>query len=584
MKFLLYLTHMSRKHLTNQQIAELLVVIAKYLRAEEVAFKPQAYETAAEHILELEEELGKTYRNCGIKCLDKIPGIGKSISEKIVEAITVGHIKEYDSLKKKYPFDMMSLTQIKDVGPKTAMELYRRLKIKTVRDLERAAKTGKIAKLSGFGKKTEENILRSLSFQKQNKGRKIIHDVLPMARKLVEKLNIVSGVTHVNVAGSIRRRKETVGDIDLVATTSKPKQLIEKFKHLPEIDRIIESGESKMMVKYRSGLLGDLLILKPNEYGSGLLHFTGSREHNILLRERAIKMKMKLSEHGLFRGTRCVASKKEEDIYRVLKLQMIPPELRVGDDEIEVAAKYKIPSLIDYTDLKGDLQIQTNWSDGSHSIKDMAREAKHRGLSYIAITDHTQSLSIANGLDEKRLLKQGKEIDKLNNKMSDFRIFKSTECDIKKDGSLDLSDSVLKTLDIVCVSIHSFFNMTEKEMTERIIRAMKHPLVNVFFHPTGRIVLRRDSYKLDMYRILKVAKEFNVAMEVNGSNRLDLHEKSIRQAVEMGVKLVIDSDSHTPEQFDFLEYGIAQARRGWAKKSDVLNTKLGNELLKTMKK
>lgn len=575
---------MQRKHLTNQQIADIFLEIAKYLRAKEVAFKPQAYETAAEHILELEEELEKIYRNCGIKCLDKIPGIGKNISEKIVEAITVGHIKEYDSLKKKYPFDMMALTNIQEVGPKTAMELHQRLKIKTVQDLERAAKAGKIAKLSGFGKKSEENILRSLSFQKQNQGRRIIHEVLPMAQAIVEKLKTVSGVTHVDVAGSIRRHQATIGDIDLIATTSKPKQLIDGFKRLSEIDRVVESGETKMMVKYHSGLNGDLLILKPNKYGSALLHFTGSREHNILLRNRAIKMGMKLSEHGLFKGQKCIASKKEKDVYHALKLQMIPPEIRVGEDEIEIASKHKIPKLIDYHDLKGDLQVQTNWSDGSHSIKDMAREAKHRGLSYIAITDHTQSLSIANGLDEKRLLQQGKEIDALNKKLKGFRVFKSTECDIKKDGSLDLSYAALKTLDLVCVSVHSFFNLTEKEMTERIIRAIKHPLVNVFFHPTGRIVLRRDAYKLDLDRVLKAAKEFNVAMEVNGSNRLDLPEKSIRQATEMGVKLVINSDAHTPEQFDFLEFGIAQARRGWAKKSDVLNTKSGNELLKAMKK
>ena len=578
------------RHLTNQQIADIFLEIAKYLRAENVAFKPQAYEIAAEHIAALEEDLAKTYRECGTKCIDAIPGIGESITEKIEELVKTGSMKYYRELKKKYPFDMMALTQIQDLGPKTALALYSKLKIKTVNDLEKAAKAGKLATLPGFGKRSEEHILQSLKFRKQFKGRRIIHEVLPLARSIAEKLSKITGVTHVDVAGSIRRHKETIGDIDLVATTSKPKLLIEGFKHLSEVDRVLEQGEAHMMVRYRSGLQGDLIILKPNEYGSALLHFTGSREHNILLRERAIKLGMKLSEHGLFRGAKCIASKTEEDVYRALGLQMIPPEIRIGEDEIEIAAKNKIPKLIGYEDLKGDLQVQTNWSDGSHSIEDMAHEAKRRGLSYIAITDHTQSLTIANGLNEKQLKLQGKEIDAVNKKLGgstgspnkNFRILKSTECDIKKDGSLDLSDAAIKSLDLVSVSIHSFFSMTEKEMTERVIRALKNPRVNIFFHPTGRIVLRRDAYKIDMTRIMKAAKEFHVTLEVNGSDRLDMHEKYIRQAVDMGVKLVINSDAHAPNEFDRLEYGIAQARRGWAKKTDVLNTKSVAELLKAI--
>lgn len=572
------------RHLNNQQIANIFLEIAKYLRAEDVAFKPQAYEVAAEHILSLEEDLSKMYRLCGTKCIDDIPGIGESITEKIEELVKTGSMKYYRELKKKYPFDMMALTQIQEVGPKTAMTLYKKLNIKTVRDLERAAKAGRIAQLSGFGKKSEEHILQSLIFRKQYKGRRIIHEVLPLARSIVENLSKTNGVTHIDVAGSLRRRKETIGDIDLVATTSKPKQLIEAFKNLPEIDRVIEEGETKMMVRYRSGLQGDLIVLKPTEYGSALLHFTGSREHNILLRERAISMGMKLSEHGLFKGSTCIANKTEEDVYRGLKLQMIPPEIRVGEDEIEAAAKHNIPELIDYNDLKGDLQIQTKWTDGSHTIEEMAQEAKRRGLSYIAITDHTQSLTVANGLNEKRLKQQGREIDTLNKTFKNFRILKSTECDIKKDGSLDLSDNALKSLDLVCVSIHSFFDMNEKDMTERVIRALKHPLVNIFFHPTGRIILRRDAYKLDMTRVLKAAKEFRVALEINGSDRLDLHEKQIRQAVEMGVKLVIDSDAHATNELDRLEYGIAQARRGWATKADVLNTKRVTDFLNAQKK
>lgn len=580
---MLYFCYMPR-HLTNQQIAEIFREIAKYLRAENVAFKPQAYEIAAEHIAGLQEDITKTYKTCGKECIDAIPGIGESITEKIEELVKTGSMKYFRELKKKYPFDMMAFTQIPEIGPKSAMTLYKKLGVKTMRDLERTAKAGRIASLSGFGKKSEQTILQGITFLKKDAGRRLIHEVLPYARNIVEQLQDVAGITHVDVAGSLRRRKETIGDIDLIATSTKPKRLIEAFKQLPQIDHVKEEGEAHMMVRYRNGMQGDLIMLKPNEYGSAFLHFTGSKEHNILLRERAIKMGLKLSEHGLFKGEKIVASKTEEDVYRALKLDWIPPEIRIGEDEIDHAEHHTLPTLIEYTDLKGDLQVQTNWSDGAASIEDMAREAKRRGLSYIAITDHTQSLTIAHGLDEKRLRKQGKEIDALNTKIKGFRILKSTECDIRKDGSLDVSDAALKSLDVVSVSVHSFFSLSEKDMTKRVIRALKHPSVNIFFHPSGRMVLKRDGYNIDMHAVIKAAKEFHVALEVNGSDRLDLHEKYIREAVEMGVKLVINSDAHTPDQFDHLEYGIAQARRGWAKKADVLNTKSVTEFLKAIKK
>jgi DNA polymerase (family 10) len=338
------------------------------------------------------------------------------------------------------------------------------------------------------------------------------------------------------------------------------------------------------MVRYVNGLQGDLLILHPDEYGAALVHFTGSREHNILLRERAIKMKMKLSEHGLFSGLKAgsgsagkgktrVTSRTEEQVYKHLGLQFIPPEIRVGGDEIELAAKKKIPDLIPYGSLKGDLQTQTTWSDGNGTIEEMAHAARERGLSYMAVTDHTKSLTIAHGLDEKRLREQGREIDKLNKKLRGFTILKSTECDVNKDGSLDLPDSILKTLDVVGISIHTNTAMNKCDMTDRIIRALKHPLVNILFHPTGRVVGKRKGYDLEMDRILRAAREYKVALEVNSSARLDLHEQHIRQAIAAGVKLVISSDAHDPAHFDHLEYGIGQARRGWATRADILNTR-----------
>ncbi|MCR4313915.1 MAG: DNA polymerase/3'-5' exonuclease PolX [Candidatus Uhrbacteria bacterium] len=575
---------MSHKKITNRRIIDIFREIALYLHAQDVAFKPQAYEMAAEGIVGLESELVDRYKECGIKCIDDIPRVGKELSAKIEELVTTGKLSYYDQLKKKYPFDMLGISRIQDVGPKTVMKLYRTLKTKTVADVERAAKQNKIANLPGMGKKSQDKILRGIDYLKGNVGRRIIHDVLPFARTIVDKLKATPGMTHIDIAGSLRRRKETIGDIDLIATTSKPTELARRFKALQEIDDVLKEGPSKLMVRYVNGLQGDLLILKPDEYGAALVHFTGSREHNILLRERAIKKGMKLSEHGLFRGETRVTSRTEEQVYKHLGLQFIPPEIRVGGDEIDMAAKKKIPELLPYGSLKGDLQVQTDWSDGNGSIEEMARDAREYGLSYMAVTDHTKSLVVARGLNEKCLRDQGREIDKLNKKLRGFTILKSTECDVLKDGTLDLPDSILKTLDLVCVSIHTNTGMPKKEMTQRVIRAMKHPLVNIFLHPTGRVVGRRKGYELEMDRVIRAAREYHVALEVNGSARLDLHEQYIRQAIAGGAKLVVNSDAHDPAHFENLEYGIAQARKGWATKADVLNTRPLKGLLASLRK
>lgn len=575
---------MPRKKITNRHIIDIFNEIALYLRAEDVAFKPQAYEIAVEGIAGLESELADMYHECGIACIDKIPGIGKELSAKIEELITTGKLGYYEQLKRKYPFDMLDICKIQDVGPKTVMRLYRDLKTKTVADIERAAKQNKIASLTGMGKKSQDKILRGIEYLKGYAGRRIIHDVLPFARGIVEKLKATPGTTHINIAGSLRRRKETIGDIDLIATTSKPAELARRFKALRQVDEVLEEGTHKLMVRYVNGLQGDFLILKPDEYGAALVHFTGSREHNILLRERAIKKGMKLSEYGLFRGKTRVTSRTEEQVYKHLGLQFIQPEIRVGANEIDMAAKNKIPELIPYGSLKGDLQVQTDWSDGTSSIEEMARAAREYGLSYMAVTDHTKGLAIAQGLDEKRLRQQGREIDTLNKKLRGFTILKSTECDVLKDGRLDLPDSILGTLNIVSISIHTNTSLPKKEMTQRVIRAFKHPLVNIFFHPTGRIVGRRKGYELEMDRIIRAAREYRIALEINGSTRLDLHEQYIRQAIASGAKLVVNSDAHDSSHFENLEHGIAQARKGWATKADVLNTRPLKALLASLKK
>ncbi len=571
--------------MTNKEIAAILYEIADFLEMQDVAFKPRAYQRAAMTVESHSEELSDIYKRCGRKCIDDLPGIGESISKKIEEMIKTGRLRYYESLKKKLPVAMHEMTQIEGLGPKTINKLYKKLKIKSVRDLERAAKSGKIAKLEGFGKKTEENILESIEFLRGSKGRYLLGDILPIAQDIATRLQKLDGVKHCDIAGSIRRRRETIGDIDLVITTGKPKLAIEVFTKLPEVKKVLEKGPSMASVRFKQGFNGDLRIHKETEYGSALLHFTGSKYHNIELRSIAVKKGLKLSEYGLFKGKKLIAGRTEESIYKKLGMQWIPPEMRTATGEVEAAQEDKIPKLIKYGSIRGDLQVQTNWSDGANSIEEMARAAKAAGLSYIAITDHTRALAMAGGLDEKDLMAQAKEIDKINKKLRGFKILKSAEINILKNGKLDIHDEALKKLDVVSVAVHTNFNLTEKEMTERIIRAMKNPHVNILFHPTGRILKGRPGYGLDMERVIKAAKQYKVALEVNAfPDRLDLRDTHIRMAVEQKIKLVIDSDAHATKHFGYLDLGVAQARRGWAKKADVLNTKPVGEFLKAIKK
>lgn len=569
---------------TNREVADVLREISLFLEAEGVAFKPQAYAWAAEVVEALGEDIGTMYERCGTECLDALPGIGESIAGKIAELVTTGRMAYRDGLRKRHPFDIVGLTRIQEIGAKTALALYRKLGIKSVDDLERAARDGRIRTIPGFGRKREELILKGLGFLRGHAGRFRLHDALPAAEAIVTKLSKVPGVAHCDAAGSIRRRQETIGDIDLLLTSAKPAAAIAAFKALPEIEEIAEEGPTRLAVRYRMGMGGDLRVLRPNEYGSALLYFTGDKRHNILLRERAASMGMKLSEYGLFRGKTRVACETEEDVYARLGLDWIPPELRTASGEIEAAESGSLPDLLPYGSLRGDLQVQTDWSDGSASIAQMAEAGRASGLSYVAITDHTKSLAMANGLSEKRLREQGREIDALNKRIRGFRVLKSAECDVRKDGSLDLSDSALRSLDLVCVAVHTYFGLDENAQTERVIRAMRHPLVSVLLHPTGRIVNAREPYAIDMPRIVRAAKEYRVALEVNGSERLDLRDAHVRMAVDAGAKLVVNSDAHRPEDFANLAYGVATARRGWAERSDVLNARPVGVLLRALRK
>ena len=569
--------------ITNQEIARVLAEIGEYLDMQGVAFKPRAYQKAAETIAALEQEVSEIYRRGGVKALQEIPGVGKSIAEHIGELLKTGHLKYYDELKRKTPVDLSTLTQVEGLGPKKIRKLYQELGIRNLADLEKAAKTHKIAKLENFGPKSEENILKGIEFVKKSGGRHILGFAMPDIRIIEERLRQLKEVERLDIVGSFRRRKETIGDIDILIISKKSEPVMDFFVNMPEVARVYAHGETKSMVHLKNGLDADLRVVPPISYGAALNYFTGSKDHNIALRELAIKKGWKLNEYGLFRGGRNkrkeerIAGRTEEEIYKKLGMDYIEPELREMTGEIEAARAHKLPELIPYGSLKGDLQTQTNWSDGANTIEEMAEAARKFGLEYIVITDHSKRLAMTHGLDGRRLVQQMKAIDKINQglKIKDqrFKILKGTECDILKDGSMDLPDEVLKQLDVVGASIHSHFNLPIKEQTERVKKAMRNPYVDIIFHPTARVIQKREPVALDMEEIVRVAKETGTILEIDSyPDRLDLKDEYIRKCVEAGVKMSIDSDAHSIQHFGVLEFGIAQARRGWAKRGDIINS------------
>jgi len=430
--------------------------------------------------------------------------------------------------------------------------------------------------LEGFGEKSEENILKGIEFLKKSGGRFVLGFVVPQIREIESRLKKLKEVEKLVTSGSVRRRKETIGDADILIISKNPKPVMDFFVSLPEVARVFSYGETKSAVKLKNGLDVDVRVLPEESYGAALNYFTGSKDHNIALREMAIKRGWKLSEYGLFKGKKQIAGKTEEELYKKFGLDYIEPELREMTGELKAAKKNILPNLIGYDDLRGDLQVQSDWTDGANSIEEMAQAAMKLGLEYIAITDHTKRLAMTRGLDEKRIKKQWQTIDEINRKLKakslKFKVLKGTECDILKDGTMDLPDEILAKCDIVGASVHSLFNLSRKDQTERIRRAMSNPQVDIIFHPTGRIINKREAYEVDVEELIKQAKKTKTAMEINAyPDRADLKDEYIRKCVEAGVKMAIDSDAHSVSHFQYLEFGIAQARRGWAEKKDIIN-------------
>ncbi len=571
-------------HITNHEIAKIIYEIGEYLAIKGIQFKPRAYEKAGYSIENLEEEVSEIYKKGGLKAVEDIPGVGTSIAEKIEELIKTGHLKYHQMLKKSLPANVSELSRVEGVGPKMILKLYKKLKIRGIKDLEKAALSGKIAKIAGFSGKTEQKILKSIEFLKKSGGRFMLGDILPIVRTIESRLKNLKSVERAAVAGSIRRMQETIGDLDFLVTSNKPKEVTDFFVKMPEIAHIYSSGQTKTMVRLKNGIDADIRVVPGKSFGAALQYFTGDKRHNITLRALANKKGYKLNEYGLWQGKKLVAGRTEEEIYKSLGMATPAPEIRNDSGEIQAALKNKLPKLVSYDEIKGDLQVQTNWTDGENSIEEMAASARSAGLEYIAITDHTKSLAMTGGADEKKLLKQIAEIDKIQKKFPKLKILKGAEVNILKDGSLDIEDVVLAKLDVVGIAVHSHFNLPREEQTKRIVKAMRNKNTDILFHPTGRLIQKRRPYDVDVEEIIKAAKETGTILEIDADpSRLDLKDEYIRKAVSAGVKLAIDTDAHSKNSFHYLEFGIAQARRGWAKKSDIINTRSWPDMLKSLK-
>lgn len=572
--------------MSNEEIISSLEEFALFHDLDGDVFRRRAFDRACDSLRQQSLGLADVYRDEGINGLMAIEGVGKGIAGIIEDLIKHGKSAELSALRKKWPMDVRELSRIDGVGPATIKKLYEELKIKDIEDLKKAISNGKILKVPRLGESVVEKIKRSLNYLSTIGERKRLDEAILIAESIKNFLLGIDGVIKVEIAGSLRRMQETIGDIDILlicrenASEKIRKNIIQSFIKSPFAKNIIASGEGSASIYLKNQMRCDLRLLNSNEFGSALLYFTGDKNHNVALRKLAISKGLKLSEYGLFRGSKSIAGKTEDEIYKKLGMGYVPPELRQGRDEIELALKGNLPTLIDYGDLKGDLQTQTDWSDGEHSIEEMAQSAKKAGLSYIVITDHTQSLTIANGLDEKRLLKQIDYIDSLNKRGGNFKILKGAEVNILKDGSLDIDDSVLAKLDVVGASVHSHFEMSKADMTARIARAVENPNIDIIFHPTGRRIGKREAYEFDISAIAQLAVKHSVALEINAHpERLDLKTEHIREALLHGAKFSIDSDAHDIAGFDVLKYGIGTARRGGATKNDVINTKSAKDLL-----
>ena len=568
----------------NSDIADMFERVAELLEMKDAnPFRIRAYRNAARTIGSLSKNVAEMV-GAG-DSLQDLPGIGKDLAGKITEIVETGKLAKLEELQKEIPADVLEILRVPGLGPKKVKALYQTLEITSVEDLRTAAQEHRIRALNGFGEKTEERILRELDRMSTQDKRISLLTAEEVASSLVVHLRKSKGVHGVAVAGSFRRRKETVGDLDILVTCKKGSQVMARFLDYEDVREVVSRGETRSSVVLRSGLQVDLRVVPQVSYGAALHYFTGSQAHNIAIRKLGIQRDLKINEYGVYRGKKRIGGKTEQEVYRRVGLPYIEPELREDRGEIQAAQRGKLPQLVTEEDIRGDLHSHTTATDGRHTLEELVSAARKRGYEYLAISNHSKHVTVARGLDPKRLAKQIEEVDRLNEKVKGFRVLKAIEVDILGDGSLDLPNSVLKELDFTVGSIHSQFDFPEKKQTERIIRAMDNPYFTILGHPTGRLINRRQPYAVDMERVMGAAKERGCFMELNAQpDRLDLNDIHCKMARDMGIKVAISTDAHRIGDLEWMRFGVGQARRGWLEADDVLNTRGARELIRLFRR
>lgn len=567
----------------NSEISEIFRDIAAILQIKgDNSFRIRAYEKAAQNIEGLTEDIESFVKG---KKLTEIPGIGKYLADKITELITTGRIKAYEDLKKTIPEGVLGLLDIPGIGPRTARLLYEKLRIRDIYELEAAIGKNRLEGIFGIKEKTIKNILKGIELLKRKKERMPLAVALQVADEFISALKKMPEVKKMSVAGSLRRQKETVRDIDILVVSDKPQRVMEAFVKLAVVKDVIAKGETKSSVRIRDDVQVDCRAVQGKSFGAALLYFTGSKNFNIHLRTIAQRQGLKISEYGIFRQNRYLAGRTEEEVFKLLKMSYIEPELREDSGEIELAQRFKLPQLLELKDIKGDLHVHSQWSDGRDSIEKIIQACLKRGYAYAAITDHSQSLKVARGMTVADLKKKKAEIDKINKKLKGFRVLYAAEVDIDSSGNLDYSNEILKGFDIVVAAIHTGFKQSKTQLTKRLLKACASKYVHILAHPTGRLWGVRDAYELDYDALLKAAKENNTQLEINAfPSRLDLHDLNCRRAKEMGVRLALGTDAHAVEHLGAMNLGVSVARRGWLTKEDVINEFCVERLLKSIKK
>lgn len=566
----------------NADIANIFSRIASSLQIlDENRFKIRAYQNASRNISELSEDLEKLAKSGS---LSSIPGVGKDLALKIEEYLSTGKIEYYEKIQKEVPSSLVDLLRIQSMGPKTLSLLYKEFGVKNLTDLEKVLKTEELEKIKGMGKKKIEDLHKGIELMKKGLERLNIGIAFPIAQSIVNLIENIQGTKKTTFAGSLRRMKETIGDIDILTSTEDGEKVIDEFVKLPFVTEVLASGDTKGSVIIENDVQVDLRVVGEDSYGAALLYFTGSKEHNVKLRTMAVKRGLSINEYGIYEGDKKLAGRTEKELYEVLGLPLFPPEIREDRGEFDAAASKSLPNLISFQDIRGDIHCHSNWSDGKSTIEEMARAAKKMGYEYIAITDHSPASRIANGLDIKRLKQKFKEIEEVRKKVKDIKILSGTEVDILSDGSLDYPDKILKDLDVVVASVHSGFKMEKSAMTKRIIRAIKNPYVHILGHPTARLINEREPYNVDLEEVFKITKQYGKAVELNASYmRLDLNDIHSRRAKDLGIPISINTDAHHTDQLQFMLYGIGTARRGWVEKNDVINCMSYSKLTKWLK-